>query len=347
MRLIGWRNRTIGPCGERGLCFGLRFIRAAGDFFRRRKTHQYFGRDVTGFGQLDETLLTFLECLVGVALLAETAARLFAALAQHGVDITPQQCADVYLHLFPVQVRITDDISIDRARLVFGKHDGGLRTHSGTSRAVGFAVVVVLDLDFLGTVDPIDTKEAEAETLHAIGAAVIIDDRKPGFPVSLPNRFQLCASGIDNAGQTGWVLAGQIVELHFSSVRSANIRRVLVREVAQHQERTTIVRRNVALLMHTGHRIAVFKQVAQRRKPGGWFQAFRTFTFIEDDAKCRLVAKGHGLVGQADVAFMLAGAFGSLGNVESAGAVASVPLSVGRFGWIDVARSAWMTSSAD
>ena len=77
-----------------------------------------------------------------------------------------------------------DIVSIDRSGLIFRKHDRDFGADAGAGGAVGLAVVVVLHLDFVFGADAIDIKETKAQALHAIGAAGVIDNRKPGFPLS-------------------------------------------------------------------------------------------------------------------------------------------------------------------
>ncbi len=77
---------------------------------------------------------------------------------------------------------LIDFIAVDRSRLVFGEHDGDLGADAGAGGAVGLAVVVVLHLDLVVVTDAIDIEEAEAEALHAVGAAGVVDDGEPGLP---------------------------------------------------------------------------------------------------------------------------------------------------------------------
>ena len=64
-----------------------------------------------------------------------------------------------------------DLFAIDRSVAVLGEHDGDLRTDARTRGAIGLAVILIADLDAAGGRYTVDIEKAEAEALHAIGAA--------------------------------------------------------------------------------------------------------------------------------------------------------------------------------
>src|SRR5207249_11887739 len=119
---------------------------------------------------------------LGIALFREAGFRALASVAQHLIDIPTQQRGDVDLHFFPLQIGIADDVAIDWAGLVLREHDGGLGTDARAGGAVGFAIVIVLDLDAMLLIHSIDADQTETQALHAIRAAIVINDREPGFP---------------------------------------------------------------------------------------------------------------------------------------------------------------------
>ena len=130
------------------------------------------------------------SALSGVAFLAEAALRSFAAFAEHRINIAAEQRGDVDLHLLALEVGVAHHVAVDGAGFVFGEHDGGFGADARAGGAVGFAVVVVLHLNFLPAVHAIDAEQAEAQALHAVRAAVVVDDREPRLPIAVLRRVR-------------------------------------------------------------------------------------------------------------------------------------------------------------
>ena len=77
----------------------------------------------------------------------------------------------------------------DAAAFIFGKHDRRFGANATAGWAVGFAIVIILDLDLLLIIHAVDIKQAKGQTLHAVGAPVVINDWKPWFPVAVLGCF--------------------------------------------------------------------------------------------------------------------------------------------------------------
>ena len=159
-------------------------------------------------GEFCEALLALGEGFVGVAFFGEAGSGAFASVAEEGVDIATEEGGDVDFHFFALEVGVVDDFAIDGARLVFWEHDGGFGADAGAGGAVGFAVVLILDLEFFVLVDAVDAEEAEGEALHAVGAAVIIDDGEPRFPVASFGRVGVFAEFVECF--LGWGRFGKV-----------------------------------------------------------------------------------------------------------------------------------------
>jgi hypothetical protein len=77
---------------------------------------------------------------------------------------------------------VLDAASIDLRRGMFWKDNRVFGANPRTCRAAGFAVFGILDGNTFVSVDFKDAEKAKIHALLAIGAAVIIDNRKPGDP---------------------------------------------------------------------------------------------------------------------------------------------------------------------
>ena len=171
--------------GEGGLGFLCGFNGAALDFLGAWQGSENFWGDVLReSGEFCEAFLALGEGFIGVAFFGEAGSGAFASIAEERVDIATEEGGDVDFHFFALEVGVVDDFAIDGARLIFREHDGGFGADAGAGGAVGFAVVLILDLQFFVLIDAVDAEEAEGEALHAVGAAVVIDDGEPGFPVT-------------------------------------------------------------------------------------------------------------------------------------------------------------------
>src|SRR5262249_42712638 len=76
----------------------------------------------------------------------------------------------------------------DGGRLVVREHDGVLGTDPAAGRTTALAVVLVLNHQTVQRIDAVDAEQAEIETLHAVGAAAVVDD---GIPAPLWRGEQL------------------------------------------------------------------------------------------------------------------------------------------------------------
>ena len=134
-------------------------------------------------GEFHQAFLALGQRLVGVALLGEAGLRPFAALAEHRIDIAAEQRGDIDLHLLSrfKSASLTTSPLIGPA-LYFGN----MIAASGQTREQAGQLVLQLSLFctwmLLSVIHAIDAEEAEAQALHAIGAAIVIDDRKPRLP---------------------------------------------------------------------------------------------------------------------------------------------------------------------
>src|SRR6185295_17898975 len=97
--------------------------------------------------------------------------------------------------------------------------------HPRTGGTVGLAVVVVLDLDFLPGIHAIDAEQAEAQALHAVGAAVVVDDGEPRLPIAVFGGARLAAGGLSRVGNAGGVQAGDVLETHGDVAGGFGLRR--------------------------------------------------------------------------------------------------------------------------
>ena len=73
-------------------------------------------------------------------------------------------------------------LAVDRTVAVLREHDRHFGADARAGRAVGLAVALVLHLDLAVGRDAVDVEEAEAQALHAVGAARVVDDREPRLP---------------------------------------------------------------------------------------------------------------------------------------------------------------------
>ena len=151
-----------GAVGEGCLGLFCRFFRAALNLFGAWKGCEDFGRDVLCEAcEFCEALLAFGQCLVGVAFFREARAGALASVSQEGVDVSAEECGDIDLHLFPLQVGIVHDFAVDGARFVLREHDGGFGADAGAGGAVGFAVVLVLHLELFLVIHAVHAEETE------------------------------------------------------------------------------------------------------------------------------------------------------------------------------------------
>ena len=132
--------------------------------------------------QRDQAVLALLERAVVVALLREARLRLGAAVAQHRVDVAAEQRRDVDLHRLAPHVVRLDLLAVDRPVAVLREHDRDFGADARAGRAVGLAVALVLHLNLAVRRDAVDVEQAEAQALHAVGAARVVDDREPRLP---------------------------------------------------------------------------------------------------------------------------------------------------------------------
>ena len=65
---------------------------------------------------------------------------------------------------------------------VLRKHDRDFGADARAGRTVGLAVALVLHLNLAVLLDAVHVEEAEAQTLHAVRAARVVDDREPRLP---------------------------------------------------------------------------------------------------------------------------------------------------------------------
>src|SRR5205085_2423959 len=137
-------------------------------------------------------------------------------------------------------VRLADYVAIDGAGLVFWKHDRRLGADTGTGGAVRFTVVLVLHLEPALFVYSIHTEEAEAQTLHAIRAAIVVDDGEPGLPLAVPDGARARAFGFHQIRHGRRVPIGNIVKAHRNGLpRIVSLRCAAIRESPEHDKRST------------------------------------------------------------------------------------------------------------
>src|SRR6185295_11395009 len=122
-----------------------------------------------------------------------------------GIDIAAQQSRDIDLHGFTAQVIAIHNVAVDWSVLVLGEHDGDFGTNARAGGTLGLAVVLIANFDSTRGRNAIHIEQAEAQTLHAIGAAREIDDREPGLPGSRTLEPQLIAKLIGAFGGLGRV----------------------------------------------------------------------------------------------------------------------------------------------
>ena len=63
---------------------------------------------------------------------------------------------------------------------------------TGTSRAIGFTIGLISNLYGTFGISTINIKKTKTQTLHTIGAAIVINNRKPG----LPGLYLICFTAI-------------------------------------------------------------------------------------------------------------------------------------------------------
>ena len=124
----------------------------------------------------------------------------------------------------------------------FGKQDRHLGADPRARGAVGLAVVVVLDLDLAGLRDAVDVEEAEAQALHAVGAAVEVDDRKPRFPLARLVDLAIGPDGLDQRRHPVGRLVADVPEPDPASGFGADrLGRLALGETAEHRQRVAVV----------------------------------------------------------------------------------------------------------
>ena len=178
VKLVG--GGVVFVDGDLGTGFGL--FGFFEDFFGAGEGGEDVGGDEAVADELGEAFFALVEGFIGAALFGEAGAGGEAAVFEGGVDIASEEGGDVDFDFFASGVGFVDFVAVDGAGLILGEHDGDFRADAGAGGAVGLAVVVVLDLDFVVLANAIDVEEAEGEALHAVGAAGVVDDREPGFP---------------------------------------------------------------------------------------------------------------------------------------------------------------------
>ena len=174
--------------------------------------------------QRDQAVLPLLQRAVVVALLGEARLRLGAAIAQHRVDVAAEQRRDVHLHRLAAHVVGLHLLAVDRAVAILREHDRDFGADARAGRAIGLAVALVLDLNLAVRRHAVDVEQAEAQALHAVGAARVVDHREPGLPgaarpapagLALERRRDASADRRRLAGSTPCVLAARHLEPAF------------------------------------------------------------------------------------------------------------------------------------
>ena len=229
----------------RGLRPGLGRLGLGLDLVQGGQARQHLGRDVEVLLQLDEALLALLERPLLVALLREARLRLLAAVAQRRVDVAAEQGRDVHLHGLAADVVRLDLAAVNRPVAVLREENRHLRADARAGRAVGLAVVVVLNLDLAALRDAVDVEEAEAQALHAVGAAVEVDDREPGLPAP---RLAWTSHSARMASTSAATASGVSSPMSRNQTRPpasapSGLGRLGLREAAEHRQDVVAVRR--------------------------------------------------------------------------------------------------------
>src|SRR5260370_31810118 len=199
-----------------------------------------------------------------VALLAEASLGAGAALAQGRINIAAQQRGDVYFHLLPAQVGILHRVAVDGAGLIFWEHNGRLGADPRARGTIGLAVVVVLRLDSMLLVHPVNSKQTKAQTLHAIRAAVVVNDRKPRLPVAVYNRSRPGADTLGCLGNAGGVEASDVLKTDRRFRRNVfRLACASLGELAEHEQRPSRMRRHASARNGARDRETFFPQRRQ------------------------------------------------------------------------------------
>ena len=86
-------------------------------------------------------------------------------------------------------------------------------------------------------VHAIDAEQAEAQALHTIRAAVVVDDRKPRLPVAVPDGGGFAAGGLDQFGDARGVAVGDVLETQVEFATGVlELRSVPLVELSEDQE---------------------------------------------------------------------------------------------------------------
>jgi len=195
--------------GDLGAGFGL--LGFEEDFLGAGEGGEDVGGDEAVADEFGEAFFALVEGFVGAALFGEAGAGGEAALFEGGVDIATEEGGDVDFDFFASGVGFVDFVAVDGAGLILGEHDGDLWADAGAGGAVGLAVVVVLDLDFIVIADAVDVEETEGEALHAVGAAGVIDDGEPGLPFAGLVHGALTAKAFDQGEDGVAIEVGDVV----------------------------------------------------------------------------------------------------------------------------------------
>ena len=184
------------------------------DLFRRRQRREHFRRDVEVALERNQAGLALLERALVVAFLREARLRLHAAVAQHRIHVAAEQRRDVHLHRFPPDVVGLHLFAVDRSVAILREHDRHFGTDAGAGRTVGLAVALVLHLNLALGRDAVDVEEAEAQALHAVGAARVVDDREPRLPCGRGAACGCVRPAFDGGGQRRGIDALGIHDTH-------------------------------------------------------------------------------------------------------------------------------------
>ena len=161
-------------------------LRLGLDLVETRQTREHFCGDLQAVDvglEFIKAPLTLFQGAIVVTLLGESRLGLLTAVLEHRVNVSTEQRADVDLHRLSPHVILVDFVSVDRTGFVLRKQNRDFRTHARTCRAIGFAIGLILYGDLVGLIDPIHIEQTKTQTLHAVGASIVIDHRKPGLPM--------------------------------------------------------------------------------------------------------------------------------------------------------------------
>src|SRR6185436_9815030 len=178
------------------------------------------------------------------------------------------------------EVLLADHVAVDRPLLVLREEDRDLGADARAGGAVGLAVALVLDRELVVLVDAVDLEQAEREALHAVGAAVVVDDGEPGLP-----RLELARAGLLADLARGAQDGVGAQPAHVPHVGAVDRRRLAAFEPAEHEHRRAVGLRHGAARGRTGDFEAVLEEGGDRVVAVLRRERSAARSFVEDHAQ--------------------------------------------------------------